>query len=52
MRGQSGEPRVYFAIFGREVKIGLALDPAQRVAEMRTAKPDIKLLGSARGKDR
>ena len=40
---------VYFGISGREVKIGLAHDPPNRIADMRTARPNIKLFGCIPG---
>jgi hypothetical protein len=49
VRNEPNEQRVYFALSGREVKIGLAKNPPQRVAEMRVARPDIRLLGDIPG---
>ena len=49
MAEPSEQQRVHFAISGREVKIGLALDPARRVDAMRIARPDVKLLGDIAG---
>jgi hypothetical protein len=43
------QQRVYFAVSGRKVKIGLAVSPARRVAVMRCARADIRLLGSIPG---
>ena len=42
---EPGMQRVYFAVSGKQVKIGVAVDPAKRVAVMRTVRPDIRLLG-------
>src|SRR6516162_8248402 len=36
--------RVYFALSGGEVKIGVATDPLRRIKAMQAARPDIKLL--------
>jgi Meiotically Up-regulated Gene 113 (MUG113) protein len=44
-----GERRVYFAVSGREVKIGLTKDPTRRFSAMRTVRPDIKLFGHILG---
>jgi hypothetical protein len=49
VRNEPGKQRVYFALSGREVKIGLAKNPPQRIAEMRVARPDIRLLGDIPG---
>jgi excisionase family DNA binding protein len=43
------QQRVYFAVSGREVKIGLAKDPNGRVADMRIARAGIRLFGAIRG---
>jgi hypothetical protein len=43
------EQRIYFALSGDEIKIGVTRDPTQRVAAMRTARPDIKLFGDIPG---
>ena len=49
MRGEPNSQRVYFALSGKEVKIGVAQDPFHRVAAMRTARPDVKLFGDVPG---
>jgi hypothetical protein len=49
MRNEPGEQRVYFALPGQEVKIATVVDPARRMAKMRDARPDIRLLGDMPG---
>jgi hypothetical protein len=41
--------RVYFALSGEEVKIGVAINPIDRIQAMRTVRPDIRLLGDMPG---
>jgi hypothetical protein len=40
----NSQQRVYFAIHGQEVKIGVAANPPSRIKKMRTDRPDIRLL--------
>jgi hypothetical protein len=44
--------RIYFALSGTEVKIGIATDPITRINSMRTARPDIKLLVDISGSEK
>jgi hypothetical protein len=41
--------RVYFALSGTEVKIGISNNPRNRIRGMRTVRPDIKLLADIPG---
>jgi hypothetical protein len=40
---------VYFAVSGKEVKIGTSNDPPRQIKGMQIARPDIKLLGHILG---
>jgi hypothetical protein len=46
---QQQQQRVYFALAGSEVKIGITTDLGQRISLLRIAHPDIKLLGHIPG---
>jgi hypothetical protein len=48
-RNRSKQARVYFALSGAEVKIGVAINPIDRIQAMRTVRPDIRLLGDMPG---
>jgi hypothetical protein len=43
------DQRIYFAQSGNQLRIGLALNPQQRIAHMCTTRPRIKLLGHIPG---
>jgi hypothetical protein len=43
------QARVYFALSGAEVKIGVSINPLDRISTMRSARPDIRLLGDMEG---
>ena len=46
---QQQQQRVYFALAGSEVKIGITTNLGQRISLLRIAHPDIKLLGHIPG---
>ena len=46
------DQRVYFALSGTEVKIGISSNPRHRIGGMRSARPDIKLLADIPGDEK